>query len=72
MRLLYALTDAATADLVDFKRSMIVGAHLPGVSMTEAANISGRSRISVSALMTAYTKVGYDRNAQQWMKEKAF
>lgn len=58
MRLSYTLNDVAMADLTDFKRGMIVGACLAAALVTETANVSGRPKSTISAVMTAYTKVG--------------
>lgn len=38
-------------DLTDFERDVVVGAHLAGASMAVAANILGRPRSTVLAVM---------------------
>lgn len=43
-------------DLFDFKKGMIVGMQCTGCLVIETANYLGCARITVSALMTAYTK----------------
>lgn len=58
MRLSYAVIDVAMAYLTEFERGMIVGARLAGTSVKETTIILGRSRSTVSDVMTTYGKVG--------------
>ena len=44
------------ANLTDFKRVQIVGAHVAGVCVTETAEIFGLARSTVSKVMTAFEK----------------
>jgi transposase len=45
-------------DLANFERGQIVGARLPGASMTKTATLLGVSRMTVSKVMSAYTNHG--------------
>lgn len=53
------------ADLLDFQRGQIVGARMPGTSVTETAQMLGVLRGTVSKVMTTFEREGKTKNTSK-------